>query len=352
MRRIFILLSAMLLSNCLNAQEKRENMSNNYVMVIHGGAGTILKANMTPEKEKAYEEKLGEALKAGYHVLDTGGTAMDAVQTAIMIMEDSPLFNAGKGSVYTNAETNEMDAAVMDGKTGLAGAVAGVRVIKNPVVAARKVMEQSQHVMLIGAGAEQFAQQNGCEIVDTAYFFDQNRLNQLHKVKEEEKIILDHDGDRGEVTDSSEIEFNVDLNPDKKFGTVGAVALDRFGNIAAGTSTGGMTNKRFGRVGDSPVIGAGTYADNLTCAISCTGHGEYFIRNVVAYDVAALMKYKGWSLEKSAKYVVMDKLDKINGKGGLIALDTKGNYVMIFNTPGMYRGVMNSSGVTEVKIYK
>lgn len=352
MIRITLILFTILLSNSIIAQQKSIKMNNNYVLVIHGGAGTILKENMSAEKEKAYLQKLEEALKVGYKILSDSGTAIEAVEAAVMVMEDSPLFNAGKGSVYTNDESNEMDAAIMDGKTGLAGAITGVKRIKNPITVARLVMEKSEHVMLVGAGAEKFAEKMGVTLVDPSYFFDQNRLDQLKKVKDQEKTMLDHDGDRGQSIDSSEIEFNIDLNPDKKFGTVGAVALDRFGNLAAATSTGGMTNKRYGRVGDAPIIGAGTYADNLTCAISCTGHGEFFIRNVVAYDVAALMKYKTWSLKKAAEYVIQEKLEKINGKGGLIGVDGKGNVIMTFNTPGMYRGVIKNDGSFDVYIYK
>lgn len=325
----------------------------NFVLVIHGGAGTILKKNMTPEKEKAYRDKLTEALQTGYDILKNGGTSEDAVQATIMVMEDSPLFNAGKGSVYTNNETNEMDAAIMDGKTLKAGAVAGVRTIKNPITAARMVKDQSEHVMLMGEGAEEFASKNGIIIVDTSYFFDQNRLNQLRELKEKEKAVLDHDGDQGSIQpDSSEIEFNVDMNPDKKFGTVGAVALDKNGNLAAGTSTGGMTNKKYGRVGDAPIIGAGTYANNKTCAVSCTGHGEYFIRNVVAYDVSAMMEYKNISLEQAANEIVNEKLEKQDGRGGLIAVDSNGNITMPFNTPGMYRGYVKADGTIHVFIYK
>lgn len=336
----------------VKSQTKTDTMAN-FVLVIHGGAGTILKKNMTPEKEKAYRDKLTEALQTGYDILKNGGTSEDAVQATIMVMEDSPLFNAGKGSVYTNNETNEMDAAIMDGKTLKAGAVAGVRTIKNPITAARMVKDQSEHVMLMGEGAEEFASKNGIIIVDTSYFFDQNRLNQLRELKEKEKAVLDHDGDQGSIQpDSSEIEFNVDMNPDKKFGTVGAVALDKNGNLAAGTSTGGMTNKKYGRVGDAPIIGAGTYANNKTCAVSCTGHGEYFIRNVVAYDVSAMMEYKNISLEQAANEIVNEKLEKQDGRGGLIAVDSNGNITMPFNTPGMYRGYVKADGTIHVFIYK
>lgn len=334
------------------SQTKKNTMTENFkpVIAIHGGAGTILKQHMTAEKEKAYQEKLNEALMAGHSILENGGTSLDAVEAAIKIMEDSPLFNAGKGSVFTNAETIEMDASIMDGSNLKAGAIAGVTTIKNPIVAARAVMEKSEHVFLIGNGAEQFASKEGIETVNPEYFKDENRLQQLRKIKEQEKSVLDHDGEKGEI--NSEIEFNPEIDRDKKYGTVGAVALDKYGNLAAATSTGGMTNKRYGRVGDAPIIGAGTYANNTTCAVSCTGHGEYFIRNVVAYDVSALMEYKGLSLHKAAEWVVNDKLEKQDARGGLIAIDKKGNIVMPFNTPGMYRASMDANGNKTIKIYK
>ncbi len=312
-------------------------------LVIHGGAGTITRANMTPEKEKAYREKLNEALQVGYGVLKKGGTSMDAVEATIHVMENSPLFNAGKGAVFTNEGKNEMDAAMMDGKTLQAGSVASVTTIKNPISAARAVMEKSEHVMMIGDGAEKFAKMNGVEIVDPSYFYTETRFNQLQKIKGEEKTQLDHDGG----TSSSENIFT----EGNKFGTVGCVALDAYGNLAAGTSTGGMTNKRYGRVGDAPIIGAGTYADNSTCAVSATGHGEYFIRNVVAHDIAALMAYKGWPVQKAAEEVVMKKLVGRGGEGGVIALDKNGNVAMPFNSAGMYRGFMKN-GKAEVYIYK
>lgn len=333
------------------SQTKKNTMISNFkpVIAIHGGAGTLLKQHMTAEKEKAYQEKLNEALMAGYSILEKGGTSLDAVEAAIKIMEDSPLFNAGKGSVFTNNETIEMDASIMDGSNLKAGAIAGVTTIKNPIVAARAVMEKSEHVFLIGNGAEKFASQIGIEIVSPEYFKDENRLQQLRKIKEQEKTILDHDGEKGEI--NSEIEFNPEVDGDKKYGTVGAVALDKYGNLAAGTSTGGMTNKRYGRVGDAPIIGAGTYANNNTCAVSCTGHGEYFIRNVVAYDVSALMEYKRLSLQKAADWVVYDKLEKQNARGGLIAIDKNGNIAMPFNTPGMYRASIDANGNKTIKIY-
>lgn len=347
MKSINTLIFLLLVSLIGNSQTKKETQ--NFALVIHGGAGTILKKNMTEEKENAYKQKLTEALQAGYNVLKDGGTSLDAVQAAIIIMEDSPLFNAGKGSVYTSEETNEMDAAIMDGKTIKAGSVAGIKTIKNPILAARAVMEKSTHVMMIGKGAEEFAQQNGITIVDTSYFYDKDRLQQLRKVKEEERLMNEKNKDKGMNVDSIQNDY---LNIDKKFGTVGAVALDKSGNLASATSTGGMTNKKFGRVGDVPIIGAGTYANNNTCAVSCTGHGEYFIRNVVAYDVSAMMEYKKLSVKKAADEIIYEKLLKQDGRGGLIALDKKGNIAMPFNTEGMYRGFVKADGKIEVFIYK
>lgn len=321
-----------------------------FALVIHGGAGTILKESMTPELEEAYKQKLKEVLDAGYAVLKSGGSSLDAVEVAVKIMEDSPLFNAGKGSVFTSEGKNEMDASIMDGKTLEAGSVAGVTNIKNPISAARKVMEKSPHVMMTGKGAEKFAKEQKLEIAEPEYFFDSVRYKQWQKIKETEKIQLDHSEDRGDVKPSFDVEFNP--NPDSKFGTVGAVAVDVNGNLAAATSTGGMTNKKFGRIGDSPIIGAGCYANNKTCAVSSTGHGEFFIRNVVAYDIAAMMEYKNLSLKEAAETVVMEKLTASGGTGGVIAIDAEGNIAMPFNTPGMYRGFVKENGETEVFIYK
>lgn len=328
------------------SQEKKQVSNKNFALAIHGGAGTILKKNMTPELEKEYTDKLNEALNAGYDTLSKGGTSIDAVIVSIKILEDSPLFNAGKGSVFSTDGKNEMDASIMNGKTLMAGSVAGVRTIKNPITAARCVMEKSPHVMMVGAGAEKFAKQCKCEFADTSYFFEQKRWDQLQKIKKTEQQQLDH----SDTTSFAE-PTDIDLK-DKKFGTVGLVALDQYGNLAAGTSTGGMTNKKFGRVGDAPIIGAGTYANNKTCAVSCTGHGEFFIRSVVAYDVSALMEYKGLSLADAANEVVMKKLVSLGGEGGLIAIDAKGNIVMPFNSAGMYRGFMKSDGTKELLIYK
>lgn len=341
MKKIILTLFAATVLTDASAQQKPME---NYALAIHGGAGTILKENMTSELEKQYTEKLNEALKAGYDVLEKGGTAMDAVVASIKVMEDSPLFNAGKGAVFANDGTNSMDASIMDGKTGKAGAVAGVKTIRNPIEAARAVMEKSPHVMLAGEGADKFARQQGLKTEDPKYFFDQKRWEQFQKLKKEDDIKLDHSSDT-----SGSI---LDINPtDEKFGTVGCVALDKYGNLAAGTSTGGMTNKKWGRVGDSPIIGAGTYANNKTCAVSCTGHGEYFIRNVVAYDVAALVEYKGMTLDAAAREVVMKKLKPQNGEGGLIAIDNKGNITMPFNSAGMYRGFIKKNGLANVFIY-
>lgn len=316
-----------------------------YVMVIHGGAGTITRKSMTAEKEAAYRTALTLALQTGYDALKSGKTSLDAVEATIHVMEDSPLFNAGKGAVFTHDGKNEMDAAVMDGKTLMAGAVAGVTTIKNPISAARAVMEKSEHVMMVGAGAEAFAKQAGIEIVDPSYFYTKQRWDGLQQAIKEDslKTVLDH-GNKKSMRLGT-------INPDYKFGTVGAVALDHAGNLAAGTSTGGMTNKKYGRVGDAPIIGAGTYANNMTAGISCTGWGEYYIRNVVAYDISAMMEYKNMPVAAAAK-AVLDKVGKMGGDGGLIALDAKGHVTMPFNTEGMYRGTVTSEGKIEVLIYK
>ncbi len=313
-------------------------------IAIHGGAGTILKKDMSDSLERQYRQALSDALKAGYAVLEKGGTSLDAVQAAILLMEVSPLFNAGKGAVLTNQGHAELDASIMDGNTGKAGAVGGVRTVKNPILAARRVMDNSPHVMMMGDGADAFAKAQGLDMADPDYFITPLRQKALQNIQEREA--KDTTGGNGYHIELSESE-------NKKLGTVGAVALDRFGNLAAGTSTGGMTNKRFGRVGDSPIIGAGTYASNNTCAVSATGHGEYFIRNVVAYDIAALMEYVGLSVEAAAKRVIFDKLLPQGGTGGVIAMDRQGNITMPFNTEGMYRGLMNAQTKTpKVFIYK
>lgn len=305
-------------------------------LVIHGGAGTITKANMTPADEAAYQSKMTEALNTGYAILEAGGTSLEAIEKTIMVLEDSPLFNAAKGAVFTNAGTNELDASVMDGSTLNAGAVAGIKTIKNPIQAAIKVMTNSPHVMLSGEGADIFAKGQGLETVGADYFHTDRRWNALQRIKAKE---LEKVGDLEDY-------------PDWKYGTVGACALDQAGNLAAGTSTGGMTNKRWGRIGDSPVIGAGTYANNATCAVSSTGHGEFFIRNVVAYDVSAMMEYGSKSLEEASNYIINEKLKNKGGSGGIIALDAQGNISMPFNTEGMYRGYIKAKGAAKVLIYK
>lgn len=314
------------------------------VLVIHGGAGTILKKNMTPEKEKAYRDALKESLSKGYEILKKGGNSEDAVIEAIIVMENSPLFNAGKGAVFTHEGKNELDASLMIGNTMQAGAIAGVTTIKNPILAAKEVLKNSAHVMMIGKGAEEFAKKQGLEIVNPSYFRTEERWNSLQKVleKDKEKIELDHD-----AKPHAYIPFNF---VDEKYGTVGAVALDNKGNITAGTSTGGMTNKRFGRVGDAPIIGAGTYA-NDDVGISATGWGEYFIKAIAAYDVAALMKYKHVSSKKAGQEVI-EKIGKMGGDGGLIILDKNGNASFPFNTAGMYRGSITESGKIIIEIFK
>lgn len=306
----------------------------NMGIAIHGGAGTLLKADMTPEMEEQYQTVLQQALDAGYDLLEKGASALDAVEAAVIVMEDSPLFNAGKGSVFTAEGQHEMDASIMDGHTLEAGAICGVSGVKNPVQLSRLVMERSGHVFLAGVGAEAFAKKEGCEFMPADYFYDQLRYDQWQKVKGTDQYQLDHSP-----------------NKDHKFGTVGAVALDGSGHIAAATSTGGMTNKRYCRIGDSPVIGAGNYANNATCAVSCTGSGEFFIRGVAAYDVSCLMEYKGLNLEAACQEVVHKRLPAIQGDGGLIAIDTQGNIALEFNTEGMYRGQRNASGLNEVAIY-
>ncbi|CAN5172790.1 isoaspartyl peptidase/L-asparaginase [soil metagenome] len=312
-----------------------------FSIAIHGGAGTILRQSMKPEIEASYNKGLEDALHAGYSVLEKGGTAVEAVKRAVMCLEDNILFNAGKGSVFTKKGMHEMDAAIMDGKTLNAGAVAGISKVKNPVELAEKIMLHSGHIFLTGKGAEEFGKENGIEFKPEKYFFSQFRYDQWTEIKDTDDFELDH----GKEPVS-------DILVDKKFGTVGAVACDRLGNIAASTSTGGMTNKQFGRVGDSPLIGVGTYANNKTCAVSCTGHGEIFMQAVAAYDVSCLMEYKNLSLEEACKIVVLDKLVDMKGEGGLIAMDANGNASLVFNSAGMYRGVKSSDGTHAVSIYK
>ena len=321
MLRIITSILVFLIISC-SEKNQEVTIKQPIAIVVHGGAGTILKKNMSDEKEKRYKSKLEEAIRTGYQVLQNGGTSLDAVEQTIMILEDSPLFNAGKGAVFTHDKRNELDASIMDGSNLKAGAVAGVTQIKNPIRAARAVMEKSEHVLLAREGAEQFARLQKLDTVSPTYFFTEKRARSLERAIKEEK-----------------------------FGTVGCVALDQNGNIAAGTSTGGMTNKKWGRIGDSPIIGAGTYANNKTCGVSSTGWGEYFIRGVVAHDISAMMEYGGKSLKESANHVIHHKLTELGGSGGIIALDQKGNMVMEFNTEGMYRGYMNEDSLS-ILIYK
>ncbi|MFB6258528.1 MAG: isoaspartyl peptidase/L-asparaginase family protein [Flavobacteriales bacterium] len=309
------------------------------VILIHGGAGDIKKERIPEKRRKAYRQKLQEAMDSGYSVLEKGGAAVDAVEAAIVVMEDSPLFNAGKGSVFTHDEMNEMDASIMRGSDKNAGSVAGVTTIRNPIKGARKVMTASKHVMLARKGAEEFAVEHDVDTVDPSYFRTEKRLEYLRKVKEKtDDTKLDHDSLEG---------YSASFD---KFGTVGAVALDKEGHLAAGTSTGGMTNKKFARIGDSPIIGAGTYANDRTCAVSATGHGEYFMRNLVAYDIAARMDYLEESVEEAGKKVIRDKLEELGGTGGVIALDSQGNAAFPFNTSGMFRG-MKRKGKEWVRMF-
>ncbi len=308
---------------------------NPYAIAIHGGAGTILRSTMTAEKEAAYKKGLQDAIVAGEVILKEGGSSLDAVEAAIRSLEDCPLYNAGKGAVFTNEGKHEMDASIMEGKKLMAGAITGVRNIKNPISLAKAVMQKSEHVFMACEGAMEFAKKVNAELMPDDYFFVQLRYDQLQEALKSDTVVLDHT-----------------VKDQKKFGTVGCVALDVNGNLAAGTSTGGMTNKKHGRVGDTPMIGAGTYANNNTCAISCTGHGEFFIRSVVAYDISCLMEYKGLSLKEACDIVVQKKLVKIGGEGGLIALDAKGNIELPYNSEGMYRASKKSDGDLYIGIYK
>lgn len=306
-----------------------------FCIAVHGGAGTILRSQITPVKEAEYKHGLTDALKAGNSILENGGSGLDAVEAAVKVLEDFPLFNAGSGSVFSYEGKQEMDASIMQGKDLHAGAVCCVQNIKNPVSLARAVMEKTEHVMLCGEGAVDFAKTVGIEMAPDAYFFTQQRYEQWQEARNKITSHLDHSVKTDE----------------KKFGTVGAVALDKNGNLAAATSTGGMTNKQFGRVGDTPLIGTGTYANNKTCAVSCTGHGEFFMRAVVAYDVSCLMEYKGLTLRQACDFVVMEKLKAMGGEGGLIAADINGNIEMPFNSDGMYRGMKKAGGDFIIKIY-
>src|SRR6476661_16743 len=326
--------------------------------VIHGGAGVIKRGSLTPEKEKEYRAKLEEAVLAGYKALQAGKTSLDAVEIAIRILEDSPLFNAGKGAVFTNDGKNELDSSIMNGKTLAAGAVAGLHHVKNPITLARAVMEKSEHVMMVGDGAEKFAKEMNIELVPVKYFWTQERWDALQKVLKEEKDAKENK--KGTVSENLTDDFlmrnplyaqmtETERLPQNRFGTVGAVALDKDGNIASGTSTGGMTNKKYGRVGDAPIIGAGTYANNNTCGISATGWGEYFIRLSVARDISSMIEYRALPIQQAVD-VVMKKVQTLGGDGGVIAMDKWGNMGVSFNTEGMYRAYINGEGKPVVEI--
>ncbi len=341
----FFFLAIFFTTNTLQAQQGKivATRDSKYVLVIHGGAGAMNKESMPPAKEGAYKAGLQRALAIGYNMLIRGKTAVEVAEAVVMAMEDDSLFNAGKGAVFTHNGHNELDASIMDGKTLNAGAVAGVTTIRNPVNAARKVMEESSHVLLAGKGAEEFAAKHGCTIVDPSYFFTQERWDALQRIKT-----------RDSLNDLQKKKSGIGQpgNYDEKHGTVGAVVLDIYGNLAAATSTGGMTNKRWGRIGDSPLIGAGTYANNHTCAVSCTGWGEYFIRLGIAKAVSDHMELKDMSLEEAAGEMIMKELPALGGDGGLIAVDKKGNIATPFCTPGMFRAWIKWNGEQQVKIYK
>lgn len=337
MRKIIFLL-ALAFIQCEQPQTKTEQQHDepSFGIVIHGGAGTILKKNMTPELEKEYRAVLAQAIEVGHAILKEGGSSQEAVEKTIHVMENSPLFNAGKGAVLTAEGYASLDASFMDGKSLNAGAISGVRHIKNPITTAIAVMEQSPHVMLSGKGADDFAISLGLDTVPNNYFITERRKNALKRVQEKE---------------AAKVSFYDPFIRDSKFGTVGCVALDQAGNLAAGTSTGGMTNKKWDRIGDAPIIGAGTYANNISCGVSATGWGEFFIRSVVAHDIAALVEYKGMDITSAAK-TVLQKVADLGGDGGVIVLDRKGNVAMEFNTAGMYRAHMDAQGNQNIMIYK
>lgn len=346
MKRCYLFMFTLILilgCDLKNPTSENSNSSNpKFAIVIHGGAGGIKREYFNEEQQEAYRLKLEEALKAGYDILDNGGISLDAIQAAINVMEDSPLFNAGKGAVYNSDGNQEMDAAIMDGKTLNSGAVAGVNHIKNPILAARIVMDSSKHVLLSGKGAEIMAKNHGIEMVDSTYFFTIKRLNQLRNIQGKDEIQLDH---------TAFLKKN-ELIDDHKFGTVGAVAIDKNGNIAAGTSTGGMTNKKFGRIGDVPIVGAGTYANNATCGISATGTGEYFIRTVAAHEVSSLIQYHNMTPDKALNEVLFNQIGPLGGEGGMILIDKLGDVYWDFNSTGMFRGYLKSDGDTKIEMFE
>lgn len=353
---IYLIALSFIFLSCLNETELKSLSKNNseeidstatinkaeFAIIIHGGAGYLKPGNLSQEKETEYRQKLEEAIRIGYDILKKGGSSIDAVQKTINVLEDSPLFNAGKGAVFTNAGTNEHDASIMDGKTLNAGASAGTKTVKNPIDLAKAIMDNSPHVMLAREGAETFAEEQNLEIVDPTYFFTEGKMKSLEHVKASEAK---------KENDKKVAFYDADIK-DAKFGTVGCAALDKHGNLAAGTSTGGMTNKRWGRIGDSPIIGAGTYANNNTCAVSSTGWGEYFIRAIAAYDISALMEYKGLTLQEATKLVVQEKIPNLGGDGGIVAVDKNGSFAMEFNTTGMFRATMNDQGELYIGMYK
>ncbi len=332
---IFFPLLFLLFTSCKNDQKHiKKEKSIEFAIVLHGGAGAIDKKYLSKEKEQAYKKALSIALEKGYSILEKGGTAINAVQETIMVLEDSPLFNAGKGAVFDSEGKNRMDASIMDGNTLNAGAVAGVSNVKNPIKLASLVMRKSKHVILSGRGAEIFGEQNGIEFKPDTYFYTKRNFNYLMKVQKQERE-----------------NFSKSLKP-KKYGTVGVVALDKSGNLAAGTSTGGLTNKKYGRIGDSPIIGAGTYADNNSCAVSCTGVGEYYIRTVAAKEIASLKKYKKYTVQQALDSVLFNQIEKLGGEGGMIVMDTIGNIAWNFNTKGMFRAFKKSSGEKKIRFYE
>lgn len=334
------ILFILVLFNQMIAMAQKNN--GNFAIVIHGGAGNLVKKNYSKEDLVQYEKTLSSALDSGYAMLQNGQTATDVVEKTIQILENSPLFNAGKGSVFSNEGRNEMDAAIMDGATLKCGAVTNLQHIKNPISLAKHIMENSSFVFLNGEGAEKYAKENGFDFVEPEYFFVEKKWNEMLRIRDSSKTQLDNEN-RGDIRE---------IDQDNKYGTVGCVVLDQYGNLAAGTSTGGITNKKYNRIGDSPLIGAGTYANNETCAISCTGHGEDFIRLVVGHQVHSLMKYDHKSIQKSADLVIQKELTELKGRGGLIAIDKKGNIAFSFNTTGMFRGYINKKGEKYIGILK
>ncbi|MCY7411364.1 MAG: isoaspartyl peptidase/L-asparaginase [Chitinophagales bacterium] len=340
------LLLVVFIPTVIFSQSTQQQPPHAIAIAVHGGAGSLKKLNLTPEQEKAYKDTLAIALQTGYNLLKQGKTSVDAVEASVNVLENCTLFNAGRGAVLTHNGTIEMDAAIMNGRNSKAGAIAQVKTIKNPVSAARKVMDSSKFVLMAGKGAEEFAALQGLQIVDTSYFFTPYRRVQLQKALLGDTAVLDHSDTTGMIAPA-----DITGNPNDKFGTVGCVAIDKYGNLAAATSTGGIVNKEYGRIGDSPLIGCGTYANNKTCAVSCTGRGEDFIRHVVAYDISSLMQYRIINLHDAANYVIKEKLTKAGGRGGCIAIDKNGHIEMPFNTEGMFRGYINTKGQMVVSIY-